>query len=217
MTIAEILQQVIDEYGAKNQITEAQALRYLNQIQTIAFTRDMNALLVFSDYLTVVEGQREYAFPTSPLCRKFVGVTQYDPRAILGIPFTETDITSLDYGRLESTEPRSIYEQLIVDPIKRIYTFSEDPSTVADTYRIVYYRRPPTILNSTDDTNLLIPPEHHWTTVVQGMSKLADNDLYDDKTPKQVLEPIMQDFWDELAQSTDLGNRNSWNNQGGVL
>ena len=147
MTVFEIIQQVRDEYGERNQISEDQIRRYLNIIQEVAFNRDMLAFMEYTQTLTAVSSQREYDFPIDPYCRKFVGVTQYDPRTILGLnpPPTPATYNVGDYGFDGSVDdPRIIYEQVYIDLWNRKFTFAEDPNEEA-TYYLVYWRGAPTI------------------------------------------------------------------------
>lgn len=217
MTIVEIVQQVLDEYGTRNQITQTQALRYLNTVQELAFSQAKLAFLEYSQFVSVVTDQLTYSFPTVPACREFVGVTQATPQIILGVRGNSATEEETDYEFESGVPHRRIYETAVVDVFRRTFTFVETPSEVANTYRMVYYRGAPLISTTTDDTNLLIPLEYHWSLVIQGMINLADNDIYGEKAPMEVLEPLMKDFWAYLDKTMDDGNREQYINQGQPL
>jgi hypothetical protein len=50
MTVSEIVSLIKGEYGNRFQLKEAQIVRYLDTLQKIAFTRDLNAFLVWDQY-----------------------------------------------------------------------------------------------------------------------------------------------------------------------
>lgn len=208
MTLSEILSLAQSEYGDRNQITPEQALAFANSIQQMAFNRDLDAFLVWDSYVTVnsVTPQGPYSYPISPLCRKFLGVTAYTDDQLLNF-VTETENTT-DYGLpISSINERQVYRPIRNNVIDRTWSFVESsPSEEEDNYRAVYYRRAPVMRSATDDDNLLIDAEFHYTTMVLGITALAEFTTYGDKAPADVLDRFLRPYWDKLIYSADDGN-----------
>jgi len=208
MTVSEIINQITAEYGSRHQITEAQALLLLNQIQLMAFDEDLEAFLSYTQYLTVDSGEGPYDFPTTPPCRKFLGVTTLTIPQLLG--YTRFGLpASSDYGMQVGSmlNPRRKYLPISLNVIDRNFTFLEEPTTTSDTYRMVYYRNPETIRSTTDDARLLIPSQYHYSMCVQGSIALADYTLYNDKVSRPELRTYLQPYWDFLDDQNDPDRR----------
>jgi hypothetical protein len=147
-----------------------------------------------------------YDFPTSPLCRKLVGLTKATDAQLFAVSPTTTGD---DYGFTDEYNPERIWEKVRVSLFGtgRTLTFVDTPSTSA-VYRWVYYIRPPVIAGVTaaDDANLRIPLEYHWQTFYQAVIALCDNATYGEKQPLEVILPYLEPFWDALrTQSRPLG------------
>jgi len=210
MTVSEIISAVQGEFGTRNQLQVSDVLRLLNQIQLMAFDSDKPAFMVTDQFVTVSAGVKgPYNFPTNPPVRKFVGVTQYTVPQILGTGPAEAVI---DYGLVLQSPiacDRVLYEDIIVDVFGKTFTFINDPSTEADTYRMVYYRRPKTITGALDDANLLIPAEYHHTLCVQGCVALADFSLYGKKSGRAMLQAeFFEPFWESMNGNVDPNKQN---------
>lgn len=216
MTVAEIINWAIDEYGERGLTTPEQGLLYLNQVQQMAFDKDLDAFIDYSSYLTVnpLSPKGPYPLPTSPRPRKLIGVTAYSLEQLVQVR-QGGSITVRDYGLPISTvDERNVYEPIDIKlfPPPATFTFVAAASTIsqeAETYRIVYYVRPPVIRTITDDSNLWIPEEFHYNLGVEGIKMLADASNLGDKAPKEIMEPFLQPFWDTMTQSTDLGNKDN--------
>lgn len=223
MTIAEMIQEVIGEYDGRYQVTSAQALRYMNIVQEMCFAREKTALLEYSQFVSVVSDQLSYSMPTNPPCRRFVGVTKNDPDAILGINGTSTEMyeaetqIETDYNFVSYPHGRNLYEKIYIKPFDKAFEFAETPSEVADTYRMVYYRGAPAIRNTLDDANMLIPSEMHHSVVVQAMIKLVDNTLFGEKSPDEVIEPLLKPWDRYLDNLLNEGNRDDYISEGQPL
>lgn len=154
-------------------------------------------------------------FTTSAGVRRMMGVTRITDPQFFGNPVTSV---IYDYGfSVNSVDRRSIYENVRKNDMFKTISFIDEPATEAETYRWVYYMRPPTISAKTtaDDANLLIPEEFHQTLVVEGVQRLADRTTYGDMAPEVVLEPIMQPFWDMMAQKyTPMGDNSNQTSEG---
>jgi hypothetical protein len=208
MTVSEILNLAIGEFGTRYNLQVSDALRLLNQIQAMAFDADLQAFLVSDQFVTVSTGVKgPYNFPTTPPVRRFVGVTQFTQSQLMG---TGQRFIDLDFGLVLNAGPvdsRNMFEDIIIDTFGRAFTFNISPSDVTDAYRMVYYRRAPSIRSATDDTNLLIPVEYHHSLCVQGIGALADYSIYGTKNGRlRIQEDMIKPFWDSLNTTTD-GNR----------
>jgi hypothetical protein len=209
MTLTEIVDLCEKEYGNRFQVKRADVIKLLDQIQKIAFNRDLAAFLVWNSYVTgIIAGTKgPYAFPTVPPVRKLLGVTKVSDRQYFGDRMGTDE--AYDYGLLLNYfDERKEYMPGRVDIFARTFTFIEEPETAANTYRWIYFRRAPTITgtDSTNEANLLIPEEFHFTSLVQGVGALSDNLTYGDKTPEEVLEPYLQPFWTSVTElSTGIG------------
>ena len=206
MLVSEIVTMILGNLGVRSQLTQSQALQLVNQIQTIAFSKDLSAFIISDKFLTVTDGSKgPYPFPSSPPVRKLIGVTTYGQDVVMGI--SQGEVVDDDYGfNPRIPTPTSIYLPLAVDQISRTFTFLSAPAVSMDKYRVVYYRRPDPIRAVSDDSRLIIPQEYHHTLVVQGAIALSDFGLLGRKTPEQVLEPYLRPFWDYLLGSTDPNN-----------
>jgi hypothetical protein len=225
MTIQEILDLIVGELGTRNQVSPDQALQFLNQVQLIAFEKDLIAFLDYSNFLTIdiLNPLGPYSYPTDPLCRKVLGITTLSDNELLFNK--QTDNLILDYGMLPNTfSSRRKYIDMKVDVIGRTVTFPEgtEPITDTDFYRWVYYKRPPLIANSQDNANLLIPEEYHYTICVEGTTKLIDNSIWGEKqtteaptgTRAEWLEPYFKGWWDALINAVDAGNESNLYSEG---
>ena len=211
MTVAEILNAVMGEYGARNQISQTQALSLLNAVQNIAFSEDIPAFMVVDNLLTIsgTTPQGPYPFPITPPCRKFIGVTQCTPDQVLGIGGVPTVLSYYGPRWFPATpDNRGIYEKVLVKPLDRTFTFVDVPSTSSTFYQ-VYYRSAPTIRSALDDTNLLIPPAFHHTLCVQGCTALSDFGLYGTKAPEAFMEQFIRPFLDSMSGATDANGNNT--------
>jgi len=208
MTVSEILNLAIGEFGTRYNLQVSDALRLLNQIQAMAFDADLQAFMVSDQFVTVSTGVKgPYNFPTTPPVRRFVGVTAYTQSQLMQ---TGKSFIDLDYGLIIGTSPvdsRNMFEDILIDIFGKAFTFNTTPSDTADTYRMVYYRRAPSIRSATDDANLLIPTEYHHSLCVQGIGALADYSIYGTKNGRlRIQEDMIKPFWDSLNTTTD-GNR----------
>lgn len=204
MTLAEIKNLAVAEYGNRYQVSPDQLLRYANIVQAMAFDKDLEAFKDFSNTLTVNAGKGPYAFPSSPLVRKLIGITKATDAQLYAVPSTSTGD---DYGFDGGFNPERIWEKIRVSNFgtARQFSFIDTPSTTA-VYRWVYYIRPPVITSWTDDTKLRIPPEYHWQTFYQSIIALADNATYGDKQPLDAVLPYLEPFWDAVrTQYTPMG------------
>lgn len=211
MTVAEILTLITGDMGSRRQLTQANALRLLNQIQAIAFDKDIDAFIVSNSFVTITSGVKgPYSFPTSPRVRKFIGVSTQSQEVILK---GKASSLSVDYGMvIEGNVPGNIYTPIIIDKFSKKFTFVGEPVETANTYRHVYYRGAPTILGATDDTKLLIPEEYHHTLCVQGTLALFDFSSLGVKTPRDALLPYLEPFWRSLMNSQE-GDGECWRSQ----
>ena len=205
MTVSEIVNLAQGELGTRNSLTSTEILRLLNQIQSMAFDSDKPAFMVSDQFVTVTTGSKgPYSFPLTPPCRRFVGVSGYSQAIIMGVA---PAVQYIDYGLEVSSLPidgRSMYEPTIIDIFGKTFTFVNTPTDVANTYRMVYYRRAPTIRSLTDDANLLIPSEYHHTLCVQGIALLADFSIYGTKAGREMMQQtVLQPFWDSLDGATN--------------
>lgn len=214
MTVSEILSLVIGEFGTRYQLTQPQALQLLNQVQEIAFDKDLDAFKVSDSFQTIITGSKgPYSFPTNPPVRKFLGVTLYGQDVI---DRTAQPSQEIDYGLVISQTPvdsRAVFVTTHINIFSKNYTFAAVPSDVANTYRLVYYRKAPTIRGITDDANLLIPSQYHHTLCVQGTIALANFSLYGKPINRDEMEQYMAPFWDSLQGATD-GNDCGYISQG---
>lgn len=148
-----------------------------------------------------------YDFPTSPLCRKLLGVTRRTDSQLYGV---EVTTTGDDYGMVTQANLDKIWERgrVSMRGSTRTFTFIETPEIDTDNavYRWVYYIRPPVITTVSSDTNFWIPLEHHWLTFYQAVIALADNATYGEKQPAELLKPYFEPFWESLRQqNTPMG------------
>lgn len=221
MTVAEIVQWASDEFGERNLTTPQQALTYLNQVQQMAFDRDLDAFINMDNFVTVnpISPQGPYPMPTAPGVRKLIGITTYTLEQ-LSVIRQGGQLTVTDYGLPTSTvDERTVYTQINIQafPPPVTFTFIQDPTgiiTDANTYRFVYYVRPALIRALTDDENLWIPEEFHANLCVEGIKILADSSTLGTHTPKERMEPYLEPFWSSMTQSQDLGNRDNLFGQG---
>lgn len=269
MTLAEIIDLAVAEYGTRYQLTAQQLLQHVDRIQKIAFNRDLDAFLYWENYLTVlseltlsasgytpavtadigktvtngsVSGTLRYfnnttrkwavetsgsfpagaaltitggagagtlsssgvyygpySWPSDPPVRKMLGLTRVTDAQLWNNPSLAE---AYDYGeRLNDYDPRRFIIPARKYDLERTNTFVYEPATDANTYRWVYYRRAPTISSEADDDKLLIPEEFHHTLIYQGVIALADNALYGDKQPQELLEPYLAPFWESMQQN----------------
>lgn len=204
MTLQEIANQAQAEYGNRYQITPAQYLRYFNIVQAMAYNQDLEAFKDWSNTLTIDADEGPYTFPTSPLCRKLIGITAATDAQLFGARVTESGD---DYGVVTAFNSGRMWEKIrqSVRGTTRTITFIETPSSTA-VYRWVYYMRPPVITSLADDTNFWIPLEYHYSMFYQSVIALADNATYGDKQPEEVLKPYMEPFWESMrALNTPMG------------
>lgn len=221
MTVAEIIGWAIDEYGERNLTTPEQGLKYLNQVQQMAFDRDLDAFIEYNKYLIVNPSspQGPYPMPTSPGVRKVIGVTTLTAEQLVAIR-QGGQLTVRDYGLPTSTiDERNVYEPIEIYnfPPPITFRFVADAATIdttANKYRLVYYMSPPKIRTIMDDSNLWIPEAFHYNMCVEGIKKLADASNLGDKAPKAAMEPFLSPFWDTMTQAQDLGNRDNMFSEG---
>lgn len=145
--------------------------------------------------------------------RRMLGITIATDVEIYG---QNPTVLTRDYGFMYPVfDERAALVVVKKYDIQRALFFINTPSTVANTYRWVYYIRPPTIGLTTDDPNVLIPSEFHQTVMVEGAQALADRAVYGDKTPEQALSAILTPFWDMMAQAyTPDGVNNNMTSEG---
>lgn len=148
-----------------------------------------------------------YDLPSSPLCRKLLGVTKRTDAQLFGV---EVTTTGDDYGMATSPSLEKIWERGRVSyrGTTRTFTFIEIPEidTENAVYRWVYFVRPPVIASVSDDANFWIPLEHHWLTFYQAVIALADNATYGEKQPAELLKPYLDPFWESMRQqNTPMG------------
>jgi len=205
MLVSEIISLIIGEFGTRFQLQSSDALRLLNQVQAMAFDADKKAFMVLDQFVSVSTGVKgPYNFPTSPLVRRFVGVTTASVAQVMGT--ARRQLTS-DYGLILGVSPadsRTLYEDIFIDYFGRTFTFSDTPTDAVDTYRMVYYRRAPVIRSTQDDGNLLIPVEYQHSLCVQGVGALANYSLYGEKNGNErIKQEYIKPFWDALDYATD--------------
>jgi hypothetical protein len=216
MTVAEIIDWAIDEYGERNLTTPEQGLKYLNAVQKMAFDKDLDAFISFDSFLTVnpLSPQGPYPMPSVPGVRKFIGTTALSLEQLVSVR-QGGQLTVRDYGLPTSTvDERNIYEPINISnyPPPTTFSFIADAATIdqdADTYRLVYYMQPPTIRTISDDTNLWVPENFHYNLCVEGIKKLADASNIGSKASKESMTMFLDPFWESMIQAQDLGNRDN--------
>lgn len=234
MTLIEIIELVKGEYGSRMQVSTEQVITFIDQIQKIAFSKDLNAFINFDNYITIdpnnPKGPYSWAGIT-PEVRKMVGVTSASD-AMLTDPYSQNVVTNAgwgeanyypdsfgnqypqgtDYGFVDiAPNPRRLFASGRLNQFSKTFKFNNDaPSTEPQTWRWYYYFRPPTIANINDDANLLIPEEWHHTLVVQGAIALADNTTFAEKQPLVALEPYLEPFWESFMDIQDPNEGNTY-------
>lgn len=145
--------------------------------------------------------------------RRMLGVTTATDAELYG----QTNLALInDYNFILGTfDKRATFEVVTKYDLQKVLFFVDTPETTVNLYRWVYYIRPPTLGLVSDDANVLIPSEFHQTVMVEGAQALADRSTYGDRTPEQVLDQIIQPFWDMNAQAyTPDGANNNMTSEG---
>lgn len=203
MTLDEIVTQAEREYGARFSVKRAQIVKFADQIQKIAFNRDLDVFIQYAVYMTgLTTSLGPYAFPTVPPCRKLIGVTSVTDEQLLGDAMR---FSISDYGvDLNGYDERRMFVKGRVDAIARTFTFLVAPETTANFYRWIYYRRAPTITgtDTANDANLLIAEEFHQTLMVDGIGALCDKATWGGKTPEEILLPFLEPYWEMLVEQS---------------
>jgi len=221
MQVRDILTLIIDEYGQRNQITPGMALALLNQVQQIAFNRDLSAFLE-SSYLIDFTGQTQgspIAYPSGaagdvrPACRRMLGVTLHGESVARGWE-------PLSVGQYHSWSPAEMYvPDVACDDIRRVLRIP-DRMWGRDDLRMVYYYKPPSIASYLDDQSLWIPEEFHHTLCVQVVGALAEYSIYGAAaggrmvTQSTALAPMLGEFWASMMGRVGSGSRNGSRSEG---
>lgn len=227
-SVQEILMLAVDELGVRNQVSPAQALFYLNEVQKFAFNRDMEAFLEFvpvDPAKATVDGWVYYPdsdpiAPSDPV-RKMLGITTQDVNTFLNIPpVFGSSAKFLTSGSPTYSNAFSIRE------IPRLVPIVHDifgrkialPGGQAwsDGMYFVYYRTPPKITSYDNDQNLWVPKQYHMTLLCEGVRIYMDRAVYGVKENLALhaaLEQICKPFWDDITGALDPDGE-GWRSEG---
>lgn len=159
-----------------------------------------------------------YTFPTSPVCRKMIGITTITDSRIFG---TEAVYTSDldDYGiPLGEYDERRFYVNARIDRFANTLTFISAPSlSDSTTYRWVYFRGVSDITDlDSHDSYLLIDPMFHIDFVL-ACSKIASSVAEDGEFDRNDVESAFFSWWDRLRKNyTPMGKASNQTNEGNL-
>lgn len=182
MTLTEIVDRIVSEYGNRFQITPLAAISLVDVAQKRALAKDIPAFLRQAK-LTISSGSRgPYSLPSD--CRSAVRVLEVD---LGGIP-------SLDgFDAVDA-----VFDQVV----GRTASLVDVPSDDCD-YWLEYWFRPSTISSLSDNAKVVIPEEWHHAVLVCGAAILADQENYGGADTDIALEKIFQPFWYTMESVTD--------------
>lgn len=143
-----------------------------------------------------------YPFPTSPPCRKILGISTLSDARIYGGQFTYLSQRD-DYGLCFDTMPideRRFYLPNKVDAFKKWITLINSPQLDSPnlTYRFWYFRTVETITDvQTDDALFLVDPEYHMN-FVGACTTYCRQTLNNEPVNRDVIDQFFKDWWDGL-------------------
>jgi hypothetical protein len=215
MLIKEIVDLCYSAYNSRFQVKPEQILANLNQVHKLALSKDLNQFLVWEQPIIISTaapfGPYPYPEPSPvglggqppvPRCRKILGVTDANEKAILNFIYGRTNPdrgTDYDFDHPMDSDADSdkIFVAGRIDNIRRRFFFANQPDQ-SRSHRWIYYMQPHDLIDQTDDSKILVPENWHYQVLYNGTAALTDTDAWGGRTYMEILEPIMRPFWEDM-------------------